>query len=85
VKIADALIDDVLAVTVTLPVAVEGIVMGVLKLPVDVVVKAKVADPTMTVPVVETLKPVPEAVTWEPAGPDVGLSETKAAGAAWAG
>ncbi|WP_258806410.1 hypothetical protein [Pseudarthrobacter sp. NS4] len=40
------------------------------------------AEPTVTVPVVEALKPVPETVTAEPAGPDPGFSVTSAAGPA---
>ena len=71
------------------PVAVAGIVMEVLKAPDAADLNEKVADPAMTVPVVDALKPVPLTVTADPAGPVLGLREiwaaTGAAGAAWAG
>ncbi len=73
-NVADALMDDVLAVMVRFPVDAAGMVMPVLKAPVDVVWNAKVVEPTITVPVVAALKPVPVTVTAEPAGPDAGLS-----------
>jgi len=75
-KVADALMDDVLAVMVRFPVAAAGMVMPVLNAPCEVVWNAKVAEPTITVPVVEALNPVPVTVTAAPAGPEVGLSET---------
>jgi hypothetical protein len=82
----EALTEEVLAVMVSDPVAVAGIVMVVLKAPEDAVLKAKVEDPAMPVPVVETLKPVPLTVTADPAGPVLGLSEIWAvAGAACTG
>jgi hypothetical protein len=78
--------DDVLAVMVSAPVAVSGIVIDVLKAPDVAVLKEKVAEPTITVPVVEALNPVPLTVTAEPAGPVSGLRYTwAAAGAAWTG
>ena len=61
-------LEEVLPVMVRLPGATAGMVMPVLKGPEAVVVTEKVADPAMTVPVVEALKPVPETVTAEPAG-----------------
>lgn len=68
------------------PVAAAGIVMEVLKAPDAAVLNEKVEDPTMTVPVVDTLNPVPLTVTEDPAGPVFGLSEIwAAAGAAWTG
>lgn len=70
---AEALMDDVLAVTMTVPLDSAGIVMPVLNAPVAVVLKGKVVEPTITVPVVDALNPVPETVTAEPAGPDAGL------------
>jgi hypothetical protein len=75
-NVADALMDDVLAVMVRFPVDAAGMVMPVLNAPVDVVWNANVEEPTITVPVVEALNPVPVTVTAEPAGPEVGLSET---------
>jgi hypothetical protein len=61
-------------------------VMDVLNAPVAAVVKEKVEEPAVTVPVVETLNPVPLTVTAEPAGPVAGLREIwAAAGAAWTG
>ena len=74
-------------VMVRLPGVTAGMVMPVLKVPEAVVVTEKVVDPAMTVPVVEALKPVPETVTAEPAGPCTGFSVicAAAAGAAWAG
>ncbi|WP_240341874.1 hypothetical protein [Arthrobacter sp. Alg241-R88] len=42
-------------------------------------------EPTITVPVVDALNPVPETVTAEPAGPDEGLKAIWPAGAACAG
>ena len=77
--------DDVLAVMVTFPVDAAGMVMPVLNEPVDVVWKAKVVEPTITVPVVEALNPVPETVTADPAGPEFGLSVTCGEVAALAG
>lgn len=68
--------DEVLAVMVTFPVDAAGMVIPVLKAPVDVVWNTKVVEPTITVPVVETLNPVPVTVTAEPAGPEAGLSVT---------
>ncbi|GGH96575.1 hypothetical protein GCM10007170_24740 [Arthrobacter liuii] len=49
-------------------------VMAVLNAPVDVVWNAKVVEPTITVPVVEALNPLPVTATEEPAGPEPGLS-----------
>lgn len=77
--------DDVSAVTVTVPLDSAGMVMPVLNAPVAVVLKGKVVEPTITVPVVDALNPVPETVTTEPAGPDAGLKATLPAGAACAG
>jgi hypothetical protein len=84
---ADAFTEEVLAVMVRFPGATAGMVMPVLKAPAAVVLKEKVADPAMTVPVVEGLKPAPETVTAAPAGPCAGFSVicAAAAGAAWAG
>jgi hypothetical protein len=82
---AEALMDDVLAVMVTVPLDAAGMVMPVLNAPAAVVLKGNVVEPTMTVPVVEALNPVPDAVTAEPAGPEAGLNATCAAGAAFAG
>ena len=73
-KVAEALMDDVLAVMVTFPVATAGMVIPVLKEPADVVWNAKVVEPTITVPVVEVLNPAPVTVTAQPAGPEAGLS-----------
>lgn len=73
--------EEVLAVMVVLPAAPEGMVMPVLKAPVAVVRNWNVAEPTITVPVVEALNPVPETVTADPAGPVPGLTATCAAGA----
>jgi len=73
-NVADALMDDVLAVMVRFPVDAAGMVMPVLKAPVDVVWNAKVVEPTITVPVVAALNPVPVTVIAEPAGPEPGLS-----------
>jgi hypothetical protein len=81
----EALTEDVFAVTERFPLAAAGIVMPVLNAPVDVVWNWKAAEPTVTVPVAEALKPVPETVTAEPAGPDPGFTVTSAAGAAMAG
>lgn len=53
-----------------------------LKAPVELVLKANVADPMITVPVVAALNPVPATVTADPAGPDAGLNAICAAGAA---
>jgi hypothetical protein len=39
-----------------------------------VVWNGKVVEPTITVPVVDALKPVPATVTAEPTGPDAGSS-----------
>lgn len=66
--------DDVLAVMVRFPVDAAGMVTPVLNEPVDVVWNEKVVEPTITVPVVEVLNPVPVTVTAEPAGPEAGLS-----------
>jgi hypothetical protein len=77
--------DDVLAVTVTVPLDPAGMVIPVLKAPVAVVLKEKAVEPTTTVPVVDGLNPVPDTVTADPAGPDAGLNTTCAAGAAFAG
>lgn len=82
---AEALMDDVLAVMVTVPLDSAGMVMLVLNAPVAVVLKGKVVEPTITVPVVEALNPVPDAATAEPAGPEAGFKATCAAGAAFAG
>jgi hypothetical protein len=76
---------DVLAVMVTVPLDPAGMVIPVLNVPVAVVLKEKVAEPTITVPVVDALKPVPDATTVEPAGPDAGFKTTCAAAAACAG
>jgi hypothetical protein len=73
-KVADALMDEVLAVMLMLPVDAAGMVIPVLNAPVDVVWNGNVAEPTITVPVVDALNPVPATVTAEPAGPDAGLS-----------
>src|SRR5690349_15236941 len=81
VNTADALMDEVFAVTVTFPVEAAGIVTPVLKVPVVPVLKANVAEPMITVPVVAALNPVPATVTAEPAGPEAGL-KVIAAGAA---
>jgi hypothetical protein len=81
----DAWTEEVLAVTVSFPVAVAGMVIDVLNAPVDAVRKAKVLDPATTVPDVETLNPVPLTVTADPAGPVAGLSVIWPAGAAWTG
>src|SRR6476661_1345143 len=75
-NMADALMDDVLAVMVRFPVAAAGIVMPVLNAPAEVVWNEKVVEPTITDPVDEALNPVPVTVTAEPAGPEVGLSKT---------
>jgi hypothetical protein len=86
VNTEDAWTEDVFAEMVSFPVAVEGMVMAVLKAPVDVVRKPNVVEPAMTVPEVETLNPVPLTVTADPAGPVVGLSVIWAvAGAACTG
>lgn len=73
-NVADAFIDEVLAVMARFPVDAAGMVMPVLKAPVDVVWNANVVEPTITVPVVEALNPVPVTVTAEPAGPEPGSS-----------
>src|SRR6478609_11998885 len=52
-NVADALMDDVLAVMVMLPVDAAGMVMPVLNVPVELVWNEKVAEPTITVPVVD--------------------------------
>jgi hypothetical protein len=85
VNTEDAWTEEVLAVMVSLPVAAAGIVIAVLNAPVEAVLKANVAEPAITVPEVEDLKPVPLTVTPEPAGPVAGLSVIWAAGAAWTG
>lgn len=77
--------EDVFAVIVRFLLAVAGIVMPVLNVPVAVVRNWNVAAPTTIVPVVEVLKPVPETVTAEPAGPDPGSKVISAAPAAVAG
>ncbi|GAB5077928.1 hypothetical protein ARTHROSP310_10690 [Arthrobacter sp. AD-310] len=78
-KTVEALTEDVLAVTATFPDAVAGMVAPVLNDPVAVVRNWKVAAPMMTVPVAEALKPVPETVMAEPAGPLPGSSTIRAA------
>ncbi len=86
VNTEDAWTEDVFAEMVNFPVATEGMVIAVLKAPVDVVRKPNVVEPAMTVPDVETLNPVPLTVTAEPAGPVAGLSVIWAvAGAACTG
>jgi hypothetical protein len=87
VNTEDAWTEDVFAEMVSFPVAVEGMVIAVLKAPVEVVRKPNVVEPAMTVPEVETLNPVPLTVTADPAGPVAGLSViwAAAAGAAWTG
>jgi hypothetical protein len=75
VNTAEACTEDVFAVTVTLPVAVAGIVAGALNAPADVVLNEKVVDPMIRVPVVEALKPLPVTVMEDPAGPVAGLKE----------
>ncbi|MCU1548088.1 MAG: hypothetical protein JWO29_1039 [Arthrobacter sp.] len=77
--------EEVLAVTVSLPVAAAGMVMDVLNAPVDAVRTENVTDPATTVPVADALKPVPLTVTADPAAPVAGLREIWAAVAAWAG
>src|SRR5690242_16419650 len=84
-NVADALTDEVLAVMVMLPVDAAGMVMPALNAPVELVWNAKVAEPTITVPVVEALNPVPATVTAEPAGPDAGLRVICGEAAALAG
>lgn len=81
VNTAEAWTEDVLAVTVTLPVAAAGMVAGALNAPADVVFKGKAADPMITVPVVEALKPLPVTVMEDPAAPVAGLREIWAAAA----
>ena len=76
-----AALEEVLPVMVRLPGTTAGMVMPALKVPEAVVVTEKVADPAMTVPVVEALKPVPETVTAEPAGRCPGFSVICAAAA----
>jgi hypothetical protein len=77
--------EEVFAVTFRGPVAVAGTVIDVVKAPDTAVLRGKVAEPTIMVPVVEALKPVPLTVTADPAGPVEGLRETWAVpGAAWA-
>jgi hypothetical protein len=61
-KVADALMDEVLPVMLMLPVDAAGMVMPVLNAPVDVVWNENVAEPTITVPVVDALNPVPATV-----------------------
>nr|WP_328699969.1 hypothetical protein [Arthrobacter sp. 9AX] len=86
VNTEDAWIEEVLAVTVSFPAAVAGMVIDVLNAPVDAVRNANVVEPAITVPDVETLKPVPLTVTADPAGPVAGVSVIwAAAGAAWTG
>lgn len=72
VKTDDALMEDVLAVMVSGPGAAAGMVIEVLKEPDTAVLKENVEDPTITVPVVAALNPVPLTVTAEPAGPVAG-------------
>ncbi|GAC1367978.1 MAG: hypothetical protein NVS2B15_08850 [Pseudarthrobacter sp.] len=81
VNTAEAWTEDVLAVTVTLPVADAGMVAGELNDPADVVFNGKVADPMMMVPVVEALNPLPVTVMEDPAAPVAGLREIWAAAA----
>ena len=84
----DAWAEEVLAVTVSFPVAAAGMVIAVLNAPVDAVRNANVAEPATTVPELEALKPVPPTVTADPAWPVAGLSviwAAAAAGAAWTG
>jgi hypothetical protein len=86
VNTEEAWTDEVLAEIVSFPVAAAGTVIVVLNAPFDAVRKANVVEPAMTVPDVETLKPVPLTVTPEPAGPEAGLREIwAAAGAACTG
>jgi hypothetical protein len=85
VNTEDAWMEEVLAVMVSFPVAAAGMVIAVLNAPLEAVRKGNVAEPTMTVPDVETLKPAPLTLTEDPAGPVAGLSVTWAAGAAWTG
>jgi hypothetical protein len=88
VNTEDAWTEEVLAVTVSFPVAAAGMVIGVLNAPVVAVRKANVAEPATTVPEAEALKPVPLTVTADPAEPVAGLSviwAAGAAGAAWTG
>lgn len=66
----------------TLPVDPDGMVTPALKGPVELVLKANVADPMIIVPVVAALNPVPATVKADPAGPDTGLNAICAAGAA---
>lgn len=86
VNTAEDFMEEVLAVMVNDPAAAAGMVIEVLKVPDAAVLKEKVVDPTITVPVVAALNPVPLTVTAEPAGPLFGFRYTWAeAGAAWTG